>query len=88
MATETMDDRGAARRAGRAWMRAGEAAAHALGVALFAVLWVVAMGPVALGLKLANRRFLPEFANDAPTYFVTRPPAGAAAEIDAMKRQG
>ena len=68
------------------WKRVGEFIAHAIGMLLFALLWLVVFAPVALVMKMLGRRFLPCFTGREETYFL--PKARIEASLESMRRQG
>lgn len=66
-------------------MRAGEKAAAVLGIAIFAVLYVIVFAPTAIIMKLSGKKFFtPEEAN-AESWFVSR--SQLPATLEWMKRQ-
>ena len=76
---------GKAGRAWAAWKRAGEKAAHVIGIILFALLWIFALGPIALVLKFRGRKLLPEFRGNEETYYLPKDPIEPT--LEQMKRQ-
>jgi hypothetical protein len=76
---------GTARRAWNAWLRAGEKAAHILGIVIFTILWFVAFGPISLWLKLRGKRLLPHFTGQEETYYLPKDPIPPT--LEQMKRQ-
>lgn len=59
---------------GRGWLRAGEVAAHGLGLVIFTILFVLVFGPYAILARLAGKRFLPRFTGQEGTYFLPKDP--------------
>ncbi|MGI8908240.1 MAG: hypothetical protein ACR2IE_17340 [Candidatus Sumerlaeaceae bacterium] len=72
-------------RAWSAWKRAGEKAAHIIGIAIFALLWLVALGPMALASRLRGKHLLPHFTGRENTYYVPR--ESSEPTLERMKRQ-
>jgi hypothetical protein len=75
----------AAKRAWKGWLRAGEKAAHIMGMVIFTVLWFVAVGPVALFVRLQGKHLLPHFTGKEETYYL--PKAQIPATLELMQRQ-
>jgi hypothetical protein len=66
--------------------RVGELIAHGVGIALFALLWLLAFAPVALAMKLTGRKFLPKFTGSEDTYFL--PKERIEPTLESMRKQG
>jgi len=56
------------------WLRAGEFAAHIVGIGVFAVLWVLVLAPTAILLKLSGKRLFPEWKSNATSYYLPKEP--------------
>jgi hypothetical protein len=65
---------GRTRRFVSGWNRAGERAAQLFGIVLFALLYFVALAPVALLLKLTGKKLLPEFTGEESTFYLPKEP--------------
>lgn len=68
-----------------AWRHAGEKAAHLLGLVLFTLLWIFALGPVAIVLKLRGKRLLPHFTGAEDSFYLPKEPVEPT--LEAMKKQ-
>ena len=68
-----------------AWKQFGQWMAHAVGMLIFAVLYMVLFAPLALVLKLSGRHFLPRFTGEEKTYFLPREKIEPT--MDFLKRQ-
>lgn len=71
-APATPSKTGALRTLGRGWMRAGEVAAHGLGLVIFTLLFIFAFGPYAIACKLAGKRFLPRYTGNETSFYLPR----------------
>lgn len=78
-------EKSAVARAWGAWTRAGEKAAHIVGMVLFALLWGVALAPIAVWFKVRGRRLLPSFKGDEDTYYLPKEPVEHT--LERMRRQ-
>lgn len=65
-------ERSALTRFFRRWKQLGMQIGEWVSVGFFAVLYVFVFAPVAIGAKLARKRFLPHFPANAPTFFLRK----------------
>jgi hypothetical protein len=71
---------------GHAWAGFGRKIAGFVGVAIFALLFIVVVTPYAFVLRLWRKGFLPEFSDRAPSYYLAA--EDAEPTLEQMRKQG